>query len=100
MLRCVAKCRIRDVGTWSAIEALARAILPLRKWSRRMAKKTVLAIGIEPSLVDFSAFPGLTTELVTSYIKAQIEKLRAMGYEADSCLIDLGDTAEAVAAAA
>ena len=25
-----------------------------------MAKKTVLAIGIEPSLVDFSAFPGLT----------------------------------------
>ena len=50
--------------------------------------------------VDFSAFPGLTTELVTSYIKAQIEKLRAMGYEADSCLIDLGDTAEAVAAAA
>ena len=65
-----------------------------------MAKKTGLAIGIEPSLVDFSAFPGLTTELVTSYIKAQIEKLRAMGYEADSCLIDLGDTAEAVAAAA
>ena len=36
-----------------------------------MAKKTVLAIGIEPSLVDFSAFPGFTTELVTSYIKAQ-----------------------------
>ena len=65
-----------------------------------MTKKAVLAIGIEPSLVDFSAFPGLTTELVTSYITAQIEKLRAMGYEADSCLIDLGDTAEAVAAAA
>jgi len=61
-----------------------------------MAKKTVLAIGIEPSLVDFSAFPGLTAELVTSYIKAQIEKLRAMGYEADSCLIDLGGSAEAV----
>ena len=63
-----------------------------------MTKKRVLAIGIEPSLVDFSAFPGLTAELVTSYIKAQIEQLRAMGYEADSCLIDLGDTAEAVAA--
>ena len=40
-----------------------------------MAKKTVLAIGIEPSLVDFSAFPGLTAELVMSYLKAQIEKL-------------------------
>ncbi len=35
-----------------------------------------------------------------TYIEAQIEQLRAMGYEADSCLIDLGDTAEAVAAAA
>ena len=32
-----------------------------------MTKKRVLAIGIEPSLVDFSAFPGLTAELVTSY---------------------------------
>jgi hypothetical protein len=65
-----------------------------------MAKKTVLAIGIEPSFVDFSAFPGLTAELVMSYISAQIERLRAMGFEADSCLIDLGDTAEAVVAAA
>jgi hypothetical protein len=65
-----------------------------------MAKKTVLAIGIEPSLVDFSAFPGLTAELVTSYIEAQIERLRAIGYDADSCLIDLGDTAEAVASLA
>ena len=41
-----------------------------------MAKKTVLAIGIEPSLVDFSAFPGLTPELVQNYIQAQIEMLR------------------------
>src|SRR4029450_464376 len=65
-----------------------------------MAKKTVLAIGIEPSLVDFSAFPGLTAESVTSYIQAQIERLPAMGYDADSCLIDLGGTAEAVVARA
>jgi hypothetical protein len=65
-----------------------------------MAKKTVLAIGIEPSFADFSPIPGLTAELVHSYIEAQIERLRAMGYEADSCLIDLGETAEAVAAMA
>jgi len=60
-------------------------------------KKAVLAIGIEPSLVDFSAFrPGL----VACNAMARedfIEQLRAMGYDADSCLIDLGDTAEAVA---
>ena len=65
-----------------------------------MAKKTVLAIGIDPSVVDFSALPGLTAELVENYIEAQIERLRSRGYEAESCLIDLGDTAEAVAATA
>src|SRR5437868_3558946 len=65
-----------------------------------MAKKTVLAIGIEPSLVDLSAYPGLTPELVRHFIDAQIEKLRALGYDAESCLIDLGETAEAVTIAA
>jgi NAD(P)H-hydrate repair Nnr-like enzyme with NAD(P)H-hydrate dehydratase domain len=66
----------------------------------RMTKKTVLAIGIDPSLVDYSAFPGLTVELVSHFIEAQITKLRAQGYDAESCLIDLGETAEAAAAAA
>ena len=61
-----------------------------------MAKKTVLAIGIEPSLVDYSAFPGLTSELVRNFIEAQIERLRVLGYDAESCLIDLGKTAESV----
>jgi len=61
-----------------------------------MTKKTVLAIGIEPSFVDFSAFPGITPELVRNYIEAQIEQLRALGFDAESCLIDLGETAEAV----
>ena len=65
-----------------------------------MAKKTVLAIGIEPSLADFSAFPHLTPELVRQFIETQIEKLAAFGYDAESCLIDLGETAEAVTIAA
>lgn len=65
-----------------------------------MAKKSVLAIGIEPSFVDFSAFPGLTPELVRNFIEAQIETLRALGYDAESCLIDPGETAEAVTVAA
>jgi hypothetical protein len=63
----------------------------------RMAKKTVLAIGIDPGLADFAAFPQFTPELVRSYIDAQIERLRELGFEVDSCLIDLGETAEAVA---
>ncbi|MBR1188618.1 hypothetical protein [Bradyrhizobium sp. AUGA SZCCT0160] len=65
-----------------------------------MAKKTVLAIGNEPSFVDFNAFPGLTPELVRNFIEAQIEILRALGYDAESCLIDPGETAEAVTVAA
>jgi ribosomal protein S12 methylthiotransferase accessory factor YcaO len=62
-----------------------------------MAKKTVLAIGIDPGFADLAAFPQLTPELVRSYIDAQIERLRELGFEVDSCLIDLGETAEAVA---
>jgi len=65
-----------------------------------MAKKTVIAIGIEPAFVDLSAFPGLSVELVRNYIEAQIAQLRALGFDAESCLIDLGETAEAVAAQA
>jgi hypothetical protein len=61
-----------------------------------MAKKSVLAIGIDPAFADFSAFPNLTPELVRSYIDAQIEQLRIAGFDTASCLTDLGDTAESV----
>jgi hypothetical protein len=65
-----------------------------------MAKKTVLAIGIDPAFVDFSAFPGYSLELLRNHIDAQIDRLGSLGYDAESCLIDLGDTAEAVVAKA
>ena len=61
-----------------------------------MAKKSVLAIGIDPALVDFTALPQFTPEMFRSYIDAQLERVRGMGYDVTSCLIDLGDTAEAV----
>jgi hypothetical protein len=70
------------------------------KENNSMAKKTVLAIGIDPAFVDFSAFPGYSLELLRDHIDAQIERLRSQGYDAESCLIDLGDTAEAVVAKA
>jgi hypothetical protein len=65
-----------------------------------MAKKNVLAIGIEPAFADLTAFPQLTPELIRSYIDSQIEQLHALGFDVVSCLIDLGETAEAVAATA
>ena len=54
-----------------------------------MAKKTVLAVGIEPALADYAMLPGLTPELIRNYLDAQIGRLRALGYEPEVCLIDL-----------
>ncbi|HVW68592.1 MAG TPA: hypothetical protein VHB68_06430 [Steroidobacteraceae bacterium] len=59
-----------------------------------MVRKRVLAIGIEPAFADLSAMPGLTADLVRTFIDAQIERLRSLGYEAESCLIEPGEAAE------
>jgi hypothetical protein len=48
----------------------------------------------------FQRVPGYSLELLRNHIDAQIERLRSQGYDAESCLIDLGDTAEAVVAKA
>ena len=44
-----------------------------------MANKTVLAIGIDPALVDFTALPQFTPEMFRAYIDAQLERARGMG---------------------
>lgn len=100
MLRQQSNCRIRPNLELTAgfVRLFCDPLHPA--WNKRMAKKTVLAIGIDPSLVDYSTFPGLTPELVRHFIEAEIEKLRDLGYDAESCLIDLGETAEAVTVAA
>lgn len=64
-----------------------------------MAKR-VLAIGIEPGNADDSAFPQLTPDLVRNYIEAQLLRLRGLGYEVTSCLIDIDEAAEASVMAA
>jgi hypothetical protein len=56
----------------------------------------VLAIGIDPTFVDYAMMPQFTPEMFQSYIDAQLQRLRAFGFDVVSCLIDLGDTAEAV----
>lgn len=64
-----------------------------------MAKR-VLAIGIEPGNADDSAFPQPTPDLVRNYIEAQLLRLRGLGYEVTSCLIDFDEAAEASVTAA
>ena len=64
-------------------------------------KKSVLVVGFEPTLLDFSspelaAFPGLDAPKIMHALKADQAGLQALGYEVELCLVDLGETAEAV----
>jgi len=56
----------------------------------------VLALGLDPEFVDPKAMGGFTPEVVRAFIDSQFERIRALGYEVESCLVDLGDTAENV----
>lgn len=63
-----------------------------------MAKTQVLVIGLEPDFVDFSAMPGMSAEKVRAGLEADRARLAALGYDAELCLTDLGDTAADVVA--
>jgi hypothetical protein len=60
--------------------------------------KNVLIIGFDPKFLDFSspelAPMNLTAEKVYAGTAAELERLRAQGYEPDGCFVDLGETAE------
>ena len=69
--------------------------------SNATAGKAVLIIGLDPALIDFSdpayaAFPGLNAAKVMAGVTADQERLKAIGYDAQICLTDFGQTAEAV----
>src|SRR5207248_66525 len=62
--------------------------------------RRVLVVGFDPNFLDFSspelAPTGLNAQKILAGIKAEAERLRALGYDADMLLVDLGETAEAV----
>ena len=65
------------------------------------AAKRIIIIGLEPKLVDFSSpdldsQPGLDASKVQHALEAQRQALNEAGYEAELCLTDLGETAEAM----
>jgi hypothetical protein len=60
------------------------------------AGKSVLVIGFEPTLLDYSTIPDLDAAKVMAGLKADETRLRNLGYEVELCLHDLGETAEAV----
>jgi hypothetical protein len=64
-------------------------------------RKSVLVIGFDPTLLDFSspelaAFPGLDASKVLHALKADEARLKDLGCDVELCLIDLGETAETV----
>jgi hypothetical protein len=68
---------------------------------RMTMRKRVLIVGLQPQLIDFSnpeytAFPGLNADRVMEGLDAGVKSLASLGYEANLCLTDLGDTAEDV----
>jgi len=69
-----------------------------------MRGKSVLLIGLEPSLIDFTdanyaAFPGMTAAKVMAGLTAGQENLKTFGDDAHLCLTDFGQTAEGVVSA-
>lgn len=67
----------------------------LVKRTRSCKVATVLALGLDPTLADFASMPGLTPDLVQAFIDSQLERIRALGHEVESCLVDSGNTAAA-----
>jgi hypothetical protein len=64
------------------------------------AKKSVLIIGLEPTLIDFShpdyaAYPGMNAAKVLAGLKAAEDTLTQLGYDVQMCFTDFGETAEA-----
>jgi hypothetical protein len=65
-----------------------------------VAKTSVLIVGLEPSLIDFSdpayGASGLNAAKIRAGFEADEAHLNELGYDAELCLIDFGETAETV----
>jgi hypothetical protein len=61
-----------------------------------MGDKRVLLIGLDPALVTFRASSGRTVETVRAAGSDANQKLTALGYDVQNCLVDPGATAETV----
>ena len=63
------------------------------------SEKSVLVIGLDPTLVDFAQPgypPGMDATKVFAGLKSSEEELTRLGYGVKTCLTDFGETAEAV----
>jgi hypothetical protein len=62
-------------------------------------EKSVLLIGLDPTLIDFSRpgyADGMDATKVLAGLKSSEDELTRLGYSVQMCLTDFGETAEAV----
>ena len=62
-------------------------------------KKSVLVIGLDPTLIDFSKpgyAPGMDATKVLAGLKSSEDELTRLGYSVQTSLTDFGETAEKV----
>ena len=59
-----------------------------------MANKRVLLIGLDPTVVDFSRWPGLDAEKLEKALNADKVTMESEGFDAKLCFVDHGQTAE------
>jgi len=65
------------------------------------SKKKVALIGLDPRVVDYAALPvKLDEPTLRAGLAADEKRLRDLGYDAGWVLVDRGETAESVVAAA
>ena len=62
-------------------------------------EKSVLVIGLDPTLIDFSQpgyAAGMDATKVLAGLKSSEDELTRLGYSVQTCMTDFGETAEAV----
>lgn len=58
-----------------------------------MSKK-VLLIGLDPAVVDYERWKNLSPEKLEAVLRKDEASLKELGYDAEICFIDHGETAE------
>lgn len=61
-----------------------------------MSVAKVLLIGLDPTVVDYDRWPGLTAEKLEAGLRRDAAALSTSGYETEICFVDHGQTAERV----
>ena len=61
-----------------------------------MSSKSILLIGLDPKVVNYDRWPGLTAEKLEAGLRRDEATLNESGYDASICFVDHGETAEEV----